>query len=169
MASKDYKVTFNGVCCAKCDYVFPVLRLTSQLEAAIRKHLSLYYAGWLVCDDSACGIKTRQISVYGKRCIGASGKAHGCKGVMSYKYSDKALYNQLLYFDAIFDVSKAQKNQLRPIVYDVPVNPMSEGQLNALAEQNKVNFGYCREVVDQYLKVCGRRYVNMGNIFDFMV
>lgn len=167
LASKDYKVTFNGVCCSKCDSVFPPLKLTAQLECMVRKHLALYYAGWVVCDDSACGIKTRQISVYGKRCIGASGKAHGCKGVMRYKYSDKALYNQLLYFDAIFDVDKAKSNKLRPLS-DSPVENLSEGQLNALAEQNRALFGYCREVVDRYLKDCGRRYVNMKAIFEFM-
>lgn len=169
LASKDYKITFNGVCCSKCDYVFPTLKLTAQLESMIRKHLALYYAGWVVCDDSACGIKTRQISVYGKRCIGASGKAHGCKGVMRYKYSDKALYNQLLYFDAIFDVDKAKSGKLRPLAYNNnAVQALSEGQLNALAEQNRALFGHCREVVDRYLKDCGRRYVNMKSIFDFM-
>ncbi|SGZ50084.1 CIC11C00000002055 [Sungouiella intermedia] len=167
LASKDYKITFNGVCCSKCDYVFPCLKLTSQLESMIRKHLALYYAGWVVCDDSACGVKTRQISVYGKRCIGSSGKAHGCKGVMRYKYTDKALYNQLLYFDAIFDVDKAKSNKLRP-VSDSALENLSEGQLNALAEQNRALFGNCREVVDRYLKDCGRRYVNMKAIFEFM-
>lgn len=169
LASNDYKITFNGVSCAKCDYTFPTIRLTAQLESMIRKHLALYYAGWVVCDDSACGIKTRQISVYGKRCIGASGKAHGCKGVMRYKYSDKALYNQLLYFDAIFDVDKAKSGKLRPLNYEnTNVPALSEGQLNALAEQNRPLFGYCQEVVDRYLKDCGRRYVNMKSIFDFM-
>lgn len=169
LASKDYKMNFNGVGCTKCNATFPTLKLTAQLEAEIRKHLALYYAGWLVCDDLACGIKTRQISVYGKRCIGASGKAHGCKGVMRYKYSDKALYNQLLYFDAIFDVEKAKKHQLRPLSFESTGDVLSEGQLHALAEQNRLLFGHCREVVDMYLKDCGRRYVNMSAIFDFMV
>lgn len=169
--SKDYLITFNGVCCSKCNYVFPTLKLTSQLESTIRKHLALYYAGWVVCDDSACGIKTRQISVYGKRCIGSSGTAHGCKGVMRYNYSDKALYNQLLYFDAIFDITKAKEKKLRPIIYDqdVVAPEMSTGQLNALAEQNRAMFEHCREVVDKYLVDCGRRYVNMRSIFEFMV
>lgn len=168
LASRDYKLTFNGVCCSKCDYVFPPLRLAAQVETMIRRHLAVYYAGWVMCDDSACGIKTRQISVYGKRCIGSSGKAHGCKGVMSYKYSAKALYNQLLYFDAIFDVDKAKSNKLRPIYEDNSVPALSEGQLNALAEQNRNMFENCREVVNRYLKDCGRRYVNMKSIFDFM-
>lgn len=171
-ASHDYRVTFNGVCCQKCDYALPAIRLTAQLEKSLRDHIALYYAGWLVCDDNACGITTRQISVYGKRCIGTSGKAHGCKGVMRYKYSDKALYNQLLYFNAIFDVEKARKLQLRPI-YDT-LNPnvapakLASGQVEALAEQNRELFGVCQEVVEKYLSDCGRRYVNMGSLFDFM-
>lgn len=168
MASNDYKVTFNGICCSKCDYSFPILRITSQVEYTLRNHISLYYAGWLVCDDSACGITTRQISVYGRRCIGTSGKAHGCKGVMRYKYSDKALYNQLLYFHSLFDVDKAKKNQLRPI-YDVNAPlPLASGQVDALAEQNRELFSICQNVVQKYLSECGRRYVNMGSIFDFM-
>lgn len=168
MASNDYKVTFNGICCSKCNYTFPVLRITAQVEYTLRNHISLYYAGWLVCDDSACGITTRQISVYGRRCIGTSGKAHGCKGVMRYKYSDKALYNQLLYLHSLFDVDKAKKNQLRPI-YDVKApQPLASGQVDALAEQNRELFSSCQNVVQKYLSECGRRYVNMGSIFDFM-
>lgn len=169
LSSKDYKMTYNGVVCSKCNNAFSTLKLTAQLEVEIRKHLSLYYAGWLVCDDAACGIKTRQISVYGKRCIGASGKAHGCKGVMRYKYSDKALYNQLLYFDAIFDVDKAKSKLLKPIHADLSIDALSEGQLEALAAQNRSLFENCREIVGRYLQVCGRRYVNIKAIFDFML
>lgn len=165
--SKHYKVTFNGITCSKCDYTFAPIKVAAQLEYAIRKHLALYYAGWLVCDDAACGIKTRQISVYGKRCIGASGKAHGCKGIIRYKYSDKALYNQLLYFDAIFDVDKAKETKLRPIDLDSE-EKLNDGQVKALAEQNRPIFEEYRAVVNNYLKDCGRRYVDMKTIFDFM-
>ncbi|KAK6459207.1 DNA-directed DNA polymerase alpha [Scheffersomyces xylosifermentans] len=172
LSSHDYSVTFNGITCSACSFTFPILKITSQLEVAIRKHIALYYAGWLVCDDAACGITTRQISVYGKRCIGSSGLAHGCKGIMRYKYSDKALYNQLLYFNAIFDVDKAKKNELRPI-YDSfggekEPSKLASGQVEALAEQNRELFGHCQEVVQKYLADCGRRYVNLGSIFDFM-
>lgn len=177
-ASNDYKVTFNGVTCKKCDYTFPTIKLTAQLEATIRKHIALYYCGWLVCDDNSCGIETRQISVYGKRCIGASGKGLDCRGVMRYRYTDKALYNQLLYFNSIFDVEKTKAGKLRPIVdaLETPAGSggkedqqkLAQGQVDALAEQNKELFGYCQEVVLKYLDECGRRYVNMGSIFDFM-
>ena len=40
-----------------------------QLERQIREHISKYYLGWTVCDDSTCGNKTRMMSVYGKRCL----------------------------------------------------------------------------------------------------
>lgn len=171
MASPDYKVTFNGISCAKCNHTFSSIKVNSQLEHFIRKHLAAYYAGWVVCDDSACGIKTRQISVYGKRCIGVSGKAHGCKGVMRYNYSDKALYNQLLYLDAIFDVDKAKAKKLRPITFESSgeSTDLSSGQIDALAEQNRALFETSREVINSYLKDCGRRYVNMKSIFEFMV
>lgn len=171
MASPDYKVTFNGVSCGKCNHTFSALAINAQLEHFIKKHLATYYAGWVVCDDSACGIKTRQISVYGKRCIGASGKAHGCKGVMRYNYTDKALYNQLLYLDAIFDVDKAKSKKLRPISMDGSGQntELSTGQVEALAEQNRALFECSRDVVNAYLRECGRRYVNMRSIFEFMV
>lgn len=170
LASNDYQMTFNGVTCKKCQYTFPTLKITSQIESAIRRHIATYYAGWVVCDDSACGITTRQISVFGKRCIGASGTAHGCKGIMRYKYSSKALYNQLLYFNSIFDVDKAKRNELKPI-YDFTEEKhpqkLPSGLVEALAEQNRELFSYCQEIVQKYLADCGRRYVDMGSIFDF--
>ena len=33
--------------------IHSTIKLTSQLESMIRKHIALYYAGWLVCDDPA--------------------------------------------------------------------------------------------------------------------
>lgn len=170
LASNDYQMTFNGITCKECDTTFSTLKITSQLESTIRRHIATYYAGWVMCDDTACGITTRQISVFGKRCIGASGTAHGCKGIMRYKYSSKALYNQLLYFNSIFDVDKAKHNELKPIydfTEDKHPQKLPSGQVEALAEQNRELFGYCQEVVQKYLADCGRRYVDMGSIFDF--
>lgn len=165
-ASKDYKISANGIVC-KCNQAFTPLKVNCQLEAAIRKHIATYYAGWLVCDDQACGITTRQISVYGKRCISNSGKAYGCKGIMRYKYSDKALYSQLLYFEALFDVDKAKGFKLKPL--DDGTEPLPSGRVEALAEQNRQLFNGTKEIVKQYLNNCGRRYVDMASIFDFMI
>ncbi|CDK24331.1 unnamed protein product [Kuraishia capsulata CBS 1993] len=173
LASNDYQVVFAGIKCNKCSQVLPRLRITSQLERIIRAHISMYYTAWLVCDDQTCGNETRQISVYGRKCVSGTGRGKGCTGIMRYKYSDKDLYNQLLYFESIFDVEKAKKNQLKPLSTgeaDVENRPRQIGQseLAALAEQNVELFGTCRNVVDKYLNECGRRYVDMGSFFKFM-
>ncbi|KAG7694904.1 hypothetical protein KL930_001227 [Ogataea haglerorum] len=172
-ASKRYQVTFSGVKCLSCQQVLSPLAISSQLEHFLRHEISTYYAGWLVCDD--CGVKTRQVSVYGRRCIGKNGKAYGCKGIMRYIYPDKQLYNQLLYAMSLFDVDKAKKRLLKPLTADLGVEdkenklvPMNQGELDALVEQNRESFKTYQMVIDKYLTECGRRYVDMGGIFEFM-
>ena len=167
VASKFYKVCYNGVQCKKCEHILNTIQLTSQLESVIRSHISLYYAGWLYCDDSTCGNVTRQISVFGKRCLN-----DGCTGVMRFKYTDKQLYNQLLYLFSLFDLEKNKKQKLKPLYYegdkDYPGEPLADSSILALTEQNRVLFEISQSVVNKYLDNCGRRFVDMGNIFDFM-
>jgi len=78
--------------------------VNAQLERQIRHHLTRYYEQWLLCDEPACAARTRQMNVYGKRCL-----MSGCRGQMTQEYTDKMLYNQLLYFDTLFDIEKAKK------------------------------------------------------------
>lgn len=162
-SSPDYKVGYNGVSCALCNQSISGYTLAAQLEYAIRRHLAAYYAGWLRCNDALCNHRTRQIGVYGRRCHGTV----GCKGVMRYEYTDRDLYNQLLYFSSLFDVDKAKKGQLKSL--DIPgVEALPHGSLEALAEQNRELFTRCTSVPEKYLSNCGRRYVNMGSIFNFL-
>lgn len=168
VSSNSYRVSYNGLQCKHCEQLFTPLQLTSQIEHSIRAHISLYYAGWLQCDDSTCGIVTRQVSVFGKRCLN-----DGCTGVMRYKYSDKQLYNQLLYFDSLFDCEKNKKQELKPIYLpddlDYPKEQLTESSIKALTEQNRELMETGRSVVQKYLNDCGRRYVDMTSIFDFML
>ncbi|AET40163.1 DNA-directed DNA polymerase alpha catalytic subunit POL1 Ecym_5409 [Eremothecium cymbalariae DBVPG len=166
-ASNHYQWTYNGLQCKHCDHLFSLIELTCQLERSIRSHISLYYAGWLLCDDPTCNNLTRQISVFGKRCLNEN-----CTGVMRYRYSDKKLYNQLLYFDSLFDIEKNKKQELKPLYLpndaDIPTDLLNSSQIAALSEQNRETFNINRSVVQKYLDQCGRRYVDMGDIFDFM-
>lgn len=166
VSSKDYSITFNGIQCSRCSHQFTPLQISSQLEHRIRAFISHYYEGVVICDDSTCGLTTKQISVYGKRCLNS-----GCKGVMRYRYSDKALYNQLLFFDSLFDVEKNKSQLLRPL-YDTAdksqPDALSKGQIDALCEQNRDLFTVWRGISQKYLNDCGRRYVDIGSIFDFM-
>jgi DNA polymerase alpha subunit A len=100
-------VSATGITC-RCGQTIPNISLVSQLEHQIRKQTTKYYEGWLACSD--CGNRTRQMSVYGQRCLGPKGLGHGCSGKMRYEYTEKMMYNQLLYFSTLFDVEKSKTN-----------------------------------------------------------
>ena len=88
------------------------------------------------------------------------------------------MYHQLLYYDSLFDVDKAKKRaEVTPV--KVKSESQAEGELEdasklssheiiALAEQNRLRFDVPRKVVEKYLSRCGRRYVDMHNIFTFV-
>jgi DNA polymerase alpha subunit A len=97
----------SGITC-RCGQTLSNISVMAQLEHQIRQQTSKYYEAWLVCDDQACGNRTRQMSVYGHRCLGPKGLGHGCLGKMHYEYTEKMMYNQLLYFATLFDVEKAK-------------------------------------------------------------
>lgn len=164
--SFDYKISSGGLMCKHCNKTMSTLRITSQLERQIRSYISLYYASWLICDDPSCEINTRQISVYGRKCLG-----EGCKGLMKYRYNDQELYRQLMYFDTIFDVEKSKKNVLKQIYAEGShrPEPLTESQIAILAEQNRELFLICQSIVNKYLNNSARRFVDMGSIFGVMV
>ena len=157
-------LTPQGIICPQpnCKSLMKNLTVVAQLEHAIRVQTSRYYDGWLVCDDPSCGNRTRAMSVYGHRCMGPLGRANGCLGRMSYRYGEKALYNQLLYFRGLWDVEKA-KNKIAS-------NRKGEEGLEkakALAEWNRERFETCAAVVEGYLAKCGRVWVQMDSLFGF--
>lgn len=161
--SNKYQINFSGLKC-KCGELIHPLRISIQLEVFIRSILHKYYHCVLVCD--ACNLETRQVAVYGKKCIGQHGSASECNGVMHMKFNDKMLYNQLMYLRSIFDVEKGKSRLLKPLnEEDVEGKVMNKGELDALAEQNRQLFDIWAGVVDKFLDVNGRRFVNFGSIF----
>lgn len=161
LAESLHTLTPQGIVCPEpsCKSLMKNLTVVAQLEHAIRVQTSRYYDGWLVCDDSACGNRTRAMSVYGHRCLGPQGRAGGCLGRMTYLYGERALYNQLLYFRGLWDVEKAKSGM---------AGDKERGELvRALAEWNRERFGTCRGVVEGYLAKCGRVWVQMDGLFGF--
>lgn len=151
------RISASGLLCTDCGSVFSTLSIVAQVEHAIRIQTTHYYEGWLVCDDSQCGNRTRQISVYGTRCLGPKGLASGCLGRMRYEYTEKAIYNQLVYFASLWDVDRARTSAAD--------HPQDQDKILALAEHNRVRFGTIKGVVDKYLDKCGRQWVAMDTLF----
>lgn len=160
----------SGITC-RCGSILSTLSIMTQLEHQIRQETCKYYEGWLVCDDQACGNRTTQMSVYGHRCLGPKGLAQGCLGKMRYEYTEKMMYNQLLYFSSLFDVEKAKSNARgteKGIDYNFWFEPYTNGMIeiiSALAEHNRVRFGTLKGVVEKYLDKCGRQWVAMDSLF----
>ena len=69
-----------GLVCPSCKAPLGEGSLQVQLEVQIRKHVARYYEGWLVCDDSVCGYRTRMMRVYGRKCLRPE-----CRGTMSFE------------------------------------------------------------------------------------
>lgn len=160
-------LTNNGMTCprAECKKTMSTLTISTQLETQIRSHTSRYYSAYLVCDDPACGMRTRHMSVYGHRCLGPRGLAYGCSGRMTFEYSEKALYNQLLYLQSLFDVDKSLEKMGKPGMAGVKTEESEK--IKVLAGMNRERFGVCWGVVKAYLDKSGWGWVSMDSLFGY--
>ena len=158
------RISASGVICPSCGATFQTLSIVAQVESAIRAATARYYEGWLVCDDTSCGNRTRQISVSGSRCLGPKGLALGCSGKMRYEMGERQAYNQLVYFASLWDVEKARTKVDEPVEGGESTTERKE-KIMVLAEQNRARFGTVKGVVDRYLEKCGRQWVAMDTLF----
>ena len=158
-------VTPQGVACGACSAPLSTLSVVAQVEHAVRTATARYYEGWLVCDDPQCGMRTRQMSVYGTKCLGPRGLASGCLGRMRYEYSEREIYNQLLYLASLWDVERARSRVDGGNGGGGVVNSGEKDRILALAEHNRVRFATVKGVVDRHLDKCGRQWVAMDTLF----
>lgn len=109
---KDGKM-LSGLCCSNPNCVAPNLWGASSLFEVfaiiynevllnVQKFVRRYYRGILTCDEMSCALETTQQSVLGDHCL-----ARGCMGRLKPKYTETALYNQLKYYHAMFDIDHA--------------------------------------------------------------
>jgi DNA polymerase alpha subunit A len=74
-------------------------RVMNAMSLSMREQLNNYYRGVIKCDDPACGLETRQLSVNGGVCL-----HRGCNGRMTSMVKERSLQTQLKYFQCLFDV-----------------------------------------------------------------
>lgn len=157
----------DGIKCPKCSQLVRQTRVNAQLECALRHEIAKYYNAWLACSE--CGMRTRQISVYGRRCLRKEDGSK-CNGVMNYEYTSKLMYYQLQYYKKLFDVDSARKNAVvrlsdaEAALYDKS-RLYSENEINTIAEMNRERFSKTQSIVDKYIADCGRAFVDMREIF----
>ena len=103
------------------------------------------------------------MSVYGHRCLGPKGLAYGCSGRMRLEFSEKQLYNQLLYLGSLFDVDKAMEKLDKPAA----VKREEDEKTKILAGMNRERFAVCWDVVKGYLDKSGWGWVSMDSLFGY--
>ncbi|KAJ4305077.1 DNA-directed DNA polymerase alpha catalytic subunit pol1 [Kalmusia sp. IMI 367209] len=160
-----------GITCpnAECKNVLTTLSIVAQLETAIRQTLATYYAGTLTCNDPACSCTTRSMSVYGHRCLGPKGLAKDCLGKMSYAYSEKDVWNQLLYFQSLFDADRVGKEANGVNGIKIEGEQEKREKMKVLADINRERLGTCKGVVGAWLERNGRQWVQMDRLFGFAI
>jgi DNA polymerase alpha subunit A len=159
-------VNHDGITCPSqsCQAVMSNLSVVAQLDCQIKQHLARYYQGWLVCNDPACGLRTRQMRVYGHKCLGPKGLGYGCSGRMRYEYSEKMMYTQLVFFSNLFDVDKTKEQAKKSLQ---TAEAETKQKADVLVECNRERFGTAKEVVRGYLDHNGRQWVQMDTLFGF--
>ncbi|KAJ4349852.1 DNA-directed DNA polymerase alpha catalytic subunit pol1 [Didymosphaeria variabile] len=160
----------NGITCpkAECRQALTTLGIVAQLESAIRQTLASYYAGTLRCSEPDCSCTTRSMSVYGHRCLGPKGLAKDCLGKMSYVYSERDIYNQMLYFQSLFDVERLGKEANGINGVKVEGEAESREKMKVMADINRERLGTLRGVVSSWLERNGRQWVQMDRLFGFV-
>ena len=116
------------------------------------------------------------MSVYGHRCLGPKGRAEGCLGKMRLEARERELYNQLLYWRGVWDVDGGAGLRGVGVGTGASVNNVvgkaeqtedDKESVRAQAEFNRERFAAIKGVVEGYLKMCGRVWVQMDGIFGF--
>ncbi|KAK7687728.1 hypothetical protein QCA50_008944 [Cerrena zonata] len=155
IGDRDSSLLFpSGPTCPGCQSVLSTASLQIQLEMQIRDRIGKYYEQWTVCDDPTCGNRTRSMSVYGRQCL-----RQGCHGRVQFEYSDAQLYTQLKYYSYLFSVESALK---------AAAGPKRKDEVEALANVQAEFLHTMLDTVETHLNQCGRRWVDLGQLFSFM-
>ncbi|KAJ1680315.1 DNA-directed DNA polymerase alpha catalytic subunit pol1 [Spiromyces aspiralis] len=157
----------SGLECPSCCTSPPCGLLATQLCLQIRDHIRRYYGGWLVCDDLSCQYQSRQIhptpGSMGRDCPNGD-----CNSTLHPKYSEKTLYNQLLYYRSLFHLDKSIQ-RLKDAAGASPSGPgaVDTARVKILFEESQEVHTKLYSVVEQYLQMSARRYVDLTSLFQF--
>ncbi|XP_060755721.1 DNA polymerase alpha catalytic subunit isoform X2 [Neoarius graeffei] len=131
------------------------VQIGNKLLLDIRRHIRKYYSGWLLCEDQACGNRTRRLPIAFSR----SGPICPvcCKSTLKPEYSEKALYNQLSFYRFIFDWEHATTKVLQGD---------EKNKFKKAYEKEKDLYKRLKMVVDNVLASSSYSEVNLAKLFQ---
>ncbi|XP_069103569.1 DNA polymerase alpha catalytic subunit-like isoform X1 [Argopecten irradians] len=142
----------NPQCQCKPDDSLP--QIANQLVMTIRKHIRKYYEGWLKCDDTTCGHVTRRLPLIFQRSHPVCPACH--KGHLNTCYTDSMLYNQLCFYQHVFDIEKAR-------------NHLSERErefANIKSKDFVASYNMLKDLSSRWLKQNSYSDVNLDSLFE---
>ncbi|KAJ2609014.1 DNA-directed DNA polymerase alpha catalytic subunit pol1 [Coemansia sp. RSA 1365] len=141
----------SGLLCSHCNGLPSPGSLATQLAIQIRRHIRQYYEFVLQCDEPDCALQTKLLSVVGTRC-----SRPGCSGKLQESYSDKALYVQIQYFASLFSLDRSATRL-----------ETSASAIIQLRDSHPEHIAKLLTVVESYLAVSARRFVDLSSLFSF--
>ncbi|XP_053601752.1 DNA polymerase alpha catalytic subunit [Plodia interpunctella] len=119
----------------------------NQLSVLLRKYHAEYYAGWVSCEDPACGHRSQRLP---QTFAAGYPLCRLCeKGVMFREYTEKDLYLQLNFFMYLFDLSRSANSKIK-------VSPQLASSLQVL-----------KETVEDWLAQSAYSIINLSKLFRF--
>ncbi|XP_034238111.1 DNA polymerase alpha catalytic subunit [Thrips palmi] len=149
----EYQLVLEKCTNAECDQS-PMQHLApiqNALTLAMRAYIQRYYACWLICEDPACTQRTRRLPLRFQSNYPICNLCE--KGVMFKEYTDTELYNQLSYFQHIFDLSKIPTNDKKHLKISV---------------ETDTAYYKLKDHAEHFLKHSAYSVVNMGRMFEGM-
>ncbi|XP_033119807.1 DNA polymerase alpha catalytic subunit-like [Anneissia japonica] len=130
-------------------------QIKNQLRMMVRRCVTKYYDGWLVCEDTSCNHRTR--------CVPINPQRHGLpcpvcqRALLKPEYTSKALYTQLRYFKFIFDAHRAiQSNKDKSLT-----KPIFERNLEARSTYDRL-----LQMTESTIQQSGYSEVNLSRLFE---
>ncbi|XP_026726379.1 DNA polymerase alpha catalytic subunit [Trichoplusia ni] len=122
--------------------------IQNQLSLQVRQYHAQYYAGWLSCEDPACGHRSARLP---QTFAGGYPLCRLCeKGVMFREYTEKDLYLQINFFMFLFDLAKHTNAKTR-------ISPQVTTAFQQLKEM----------VVEDWLAQSAYSVINLSKLFRF--
>merc|ERR1712098_717226 len=128
--------------------------IANSIDLLMGKHISKYYAGWLVCEDPGCVGRTRVMPLRFQR---AYPMCPVCKVSSMYQeYSAAQLYNQILFIFSIVDHVKMKGDETL------------NRKLNSFkTEGAEDQYGILRDLVQKkYMDKNGYSTVSLSKLFE---
>jgi len=134
-----------------------LVQIMNQLTMAIRKDINKYYQGWTVCDDPACGHRTRSApNLHDNRGLVCT-VCYG--GILKSEYSYRDLYHQLCFYKLQFDVDYALRKYKKNNI---------NSNANLKVQKYKIPYRKLSDVCDFFLKRNGYNNVSLAALFSWM-